>query len=188
MTKMTINQAIKILGLKSPFSMAELKTAYRKLCLLTHPDCGGKSENFIAVDSAYDLLKTYTNDFKDINDEYWEKYWNKRIKNLEKEFAKSWKQTFEIAKSEKNGMWFSTCIERFARAYMRPRVEWFQGVLFQDATTEAKNLYRELLLEIAPNQRLREQWAIKYYRLEFGYETPYTFYLPPAKELLNAST
>jgi hypothetical protein len=63
---------------------------------------------------------------------------------------------------------------------MYPRKEWFVGVLFEVSSFLSRTLYREILLEIASNQRLREQWALKYYRLEFGFDTPYIFYLPPA--------
>lgn len=183
--KLTISQALKILSLQSPFSMVELKAAYRSAALKAHPDCGGKAELFMQVDTAYDFLKSCAKDSKEITTSYWQDYWQSRLDKLEEEFKKAWQEAFKTAKQEKNGMWFSTCVERFARAYMRPKTEWFEGVLFKDSTTKTKNSYREFLLEIAPNKRLREEWALKYYRLEFGWDTPYIFCLPPSKEVAN---
>jgi hypothetical protein len=181
--KLTITQALQILGLVTPFEMVDLKKAYRSAALLTHPDCGGSSENFIKVDAAYDLLKACSTDFREAdNKTYWDVYWESRLQDLQTSFIKEWRKAYEAAKLKKNGLWYSTCIERFARAYMRPRAEWFEGALFrQGATFNNRDKYRQLLLEIAPNQRLKEQWALKYYRLEFGFNTPYLFYLPPAE-------
>ncbi|WP_341531818.1 DnaJ domain-containing protein (plasmid) [Nostoc sp. UHCC 0302] len=179
--KLTITQALQILKLRSPFAMADLKKAYRTAALNTHPDCGGSNAKFIRVDAAYDLLKSCASDFHKLDDDYWVNYWESRLEDLRKKFIKDWRNAFETAKSQNQGMWFSTCIERFARAYMRPRTEWFEGVLFPKSTPHVRDKYRQLLLEIAPNQRLREEWALKYYRLEFGFNTPYVFYLPPAK-------
>lgn len=179
--KLTISQSLTALNLKSPFSMAELKQAYRQAALKTHPDCGGSEEVFRTVDTAYDTLKPCATD-KDIADAtYCEQYWNERLDKLEKKFREEWLKAFNQAKTTKSGLWFSTCVERFARAYMHPKAEWFEGVLFKKNNLKNREDYRQLLLEIAPNRKLKEQWALKYYRLEFGFNTPYIFYLPPAK-------
>jgi curved DNA-binding protein CbpA len=46
-----------ILELTPPISMADLKSAYRRAAAKHHPDLGGTSEGFIAVNSAYEQLK-----------------------------------------------------------------------------------------------------------------------------------
>lgn len=185
--KLTITHSLNILQLTTPFTMGELKKAYRTAALKHHPDCGGKAEVFIQVDAAYDLLKSCSSDSHKATDRtYWEKYWDSRLQELQQRFQTEWYKAFQTAKSEQNGMWFSTCIERFSRAYMYPRKEWFFGVLYKKSSQNNRSKYRELLLEIAPNKTLKEQWALKYYRLEFGFDTPYVFYLPPAKEYAGA--
>ncbi|MGF1488190.1 MAG: DnaJ domain-containing protein [Prochloraceae cyanobacterium] len=47
---------LQILKITFPFTKAELKRAYRKMALETHPDSGGTSEAFRAVNSAYEVL------------------------------------------------------------------------------------------------------------------------------------
>ena len=47
---------LQILKITFPFTKAELKRAYRKMALETHPDSGGTSEAFRAVNSAYEIL------------------------------------------------------------------------------------------------------------------------------------
>lgn len=162
--------------------MVELKKAYRTAALITHPDCGGNNEEFLNVDAGYDLLQTCASDYKQVNDSYWATYWESRLEELQANFALEWRKAYKVAKKQKTGLWYSTCISRFARAYMYPRKEWFFGVLFKKPTTRNTRQYRKFLLEIAPNQQFREQWALKYYRLEFGQDTPYVFYLPPPRE------
>ena len=47
---------LKILKLNFPFTKQELKRAYRKRALETHPDSGGKAEVFREVHAAYQVL------------------------------------------------------------------------------------------------------------------------------------
>lgn len=47
---------LNILQLKFPFSRQELKIAYRKKALLTHPDTGGTTESFRKVHIAFEIL------------------------------------------------------------------------------------------------------------------------------------
>lgn len=176
---MKISQAIALLELSENFSLLELKSAYRKSALRYHPDCGGKQEDFIKIDQAYDFLKSYATDAKTFNQSI---YWESRISDLREKFRTEWKKYVKKAKDERTGLWFSTCIERFSRSYTYPRKEWFYGlILGVNASEKKKREFQELLKEIAPNQKMREQWALKYYRLELGEETPYVFYLMPCK-------
>mmetsp|Transcript_24107 Transcript_24107/g.54709 ORF Transcript_24107/g.54709 Transcript_24107/m.54709 type:complete len:539 (-) Transcript_24107:3252-4868(-) len=46
----------EILGIDEDATRAEIKAAYRRLCLLTHPDRGGKEGDFQKVSSAYRSL------------------------------------------------------------------------------------------------------------------------------------
>ena len=41
------------LGLELPCGIDEVKAAYRRLAKLSHPDAGGKAEDFVAIESAY---------------------------------------------------------------------------------------------------------------------------------------
>ena len=59
----------KILGLKENCSIKDVKTAFRKLALVTHPDKGGSSELFSSVKKAYvDISKILNFDYKDFSD------------------------------------------------------------------------------------------------------------------------
>lgn len=49
--------ALAVLGLAKGASASEIRTAYRKRALETHPDQGGSAEAFRAVQSAYERLK-----------------------------------------------------------------------------------------------------------------------------------
>ena len=53
---MNRDDAFLILGLTPGVSEAEVKHAYRRLCLVVHPDRGGSSEAFIRVNNAYEIL------------------------------------------------------------------------------------------------------------------------------------
>ena len=56
-TEMSQADAVKLLGLSSSFSAAELKAAYKKSALKNHPDKGGSEEMMKKVNDAYDTLK-----------------------------------------------------------------------------------------------------------------------------------
>ena len=47
----------KVLGLKRSASDEDIKTKYRELILIHHPDKGGDHEEFIRIQQAYDFLK-----------------------------------------------------------------------------------------------------------------------------------
>lgn len=52
-----LQTALRLLGLKLPFTKEELKSAYRKKALQVHPDTGGSHELFFSVNDAYNSLK-----------------------------------------------------------------------------------------------------------------------------------
>lgn len=52
---------LDILRLRCPFSRQELKIAYRKKALETHPDVGGDTEAFRKVHLAFEVLKPLVN-------------------------------------------------------------------------------------------------------------------------------
>lgn len=175
---MQISTALSILGLRSPFTLLELKAAYRKAALKTHPDCGGTEAGFHKVDNAYDFLKSLASD-KATADSFIATYWENRLSRLEEKFKQEWRKAHKKARKEKLGLWYRTCFERFSRAYLEPRPEWFIHCLFGSKVTFAeKEEYRTFLLSVAPNKRFAEPWALKYYRLEFGQDAPWVFYLP----------
>lgn len=49
--------AINLMGLSENFTDKELKSAYRKLSKVHHPDVGGTQENFVRLQKAYDYLR-----------------------------------------------------------------------------------------------------------------------------------
>lgn len=51
--------AMRLFGLKEPFTKAELKAKYRVLMKKSHPDSGGSDEQAAMVNKAYELLKEY---------------------------------------------------------------------------------------------------------------------------------
>lgn len=53
---MTFAEAIKILHIKADFDPKELKKAYRRRAIETHPDKGGKHGIFLQVKEAYEFL------------------------------------------------------------------------------------------------------------------------------------
>lgn len=56
---MTLTEAYQILGVKPGCSFEEVKTAYRKLLYIVHPDRGGRASDFIKVRAAYEILCHY---------------------------------------------------------------------------------------------------------------------------------
>ncbi len=48
--------AMKLLGLQENFTTKDLKTAYRKLARIHHPDVGGTEENFKRLNKAYQYI------------------------------------------------------------------------------------------------------------------------------------
>lgn len=55
---MTRDEALHTLNLKDPFTVEDLRAAYRAGCRTAHPDAGGKATDFHDVKAAYDLLKS----------------------------------------------------------------------------------------------------------------------------------
>ena len=53
---MTKLQARQILGLGVNFEVSDLKKAYRRKAVETHPDKGGTTEDFQLVNAAYEFL------------------------------------------------------------------------------------------------------------------------------------
>ena len=51
-----INEAYKTLEIPNTSNLTEIKNAYRKKVLITHPDKGGSSNDFISVNQAFELL------------------------------------------------------------------------------------------------------------------------------------
>lgn len=61
--------ALKFFNLKSNFTQPELKKAYFQLAKKYHSDVGGSDKQMIALNNAYEILKTQTNLIK--NKEQW---------------------------------------------------------------------------------------------------------------------
>ena len=53
---MRIADACRILGVAEGAGMDEIRSAYRRRALETHPDRGGSAEDFIKVQAAYEML------------------------------------------------------------------------------------------------------------------------------------
>lgn len=69
-TETTQNLALlaeKFFGVRLPVSEVSLKKAYRKACMLLHPDKGGNEKEFKAMDAAYVLLTSTSGVVSDMN-------------------------------------------------------------------------------------------------------------------------
>lgn len=55
---MQINEALKVLNLSVGYTPTDLKKSYRKMVHLYHPDKGGKADDFLKIQKAYELLST----------------------------------------------------------------------------------------------------------------------------------
>jgi hypothetical protein len=53
---MNFTNAVNIMKLKTDFTPEELKSAYRRLAVQTHPDKGGNVKTFVSVKAAYEFL------------------------------------------------------------------------------------------------------------------------------------
>lgn len=81
-------------------------------------------------------------------------YWAKNFFNLEKKFQKVWLQAYKDALHQNTGLWYSTAIQRFARAFSSPQDDWFKGVLFKKPTSIDRGYYQEFLLRVAPQSEV----------------------------------
>lgn len=55
-SRITHDEAYRVLGVRPPFSADQLKSAYRKAAKKYHPDFGGSASDFIKAKEAFDLL------------------------------------------------------------------------------------------------------------------------------------
>ncbi len=56
---MKVSEAFAVLGVSSTADLKEIKAAYRKRVIETHPDKGGNSTDFIKVRAAYEILCSF---------------------------------------------------------------------------------------------------------------------------------
>ncbi|GAA6617558.1 J domain-containing protein [Scytonema sp. NUACC26] len=54
-----LQESLNVLELDFPFTLEELKRAYRTKALKVHPDRGGSHESFVALNKAYKSLRNY---------------------------------------------------------------------------------------------------------------------------------
>lgn len=94
---MTRSEAIRELGLKPGFSEKDLKSAYRKRSLETHPDKGGSDGAFIKVAEAFEVLSSSghnnnqqgsSSSFNSMNDE-------ERMQQAEEMFFQAFDEFFD---------------------------------------------------------------------------------------------
>lgn len=184
-----LDEALKLLNLETPFDICQLKDAYRREVKQWHPDLNPDrteeaTEYCKMLNNAYDLLEAAAS-VQCLDQENWNVWVAQRLKRWEKEFKRWWREAYIQTKEGLHpGLHFNTCISNFRRGAIDPRPEWFKNCLFKD-TVENRICYREHLLKIAPNQKLKEEWAKKYFDLEFG-ESEWVFYLPASIALLTA--
>jgi hypothetical protein len=192
-----VDEALKIFALEAIPEMGQLKATYRKLATKMHPDAGGTNNGFLVLQDAYDCLVQYATAGTN-----WQKEQLEHIEEWRKLFRDGWKETYQKTRmdtSAAKGLHFNTYLESFRRAYVYPPSDWFTYALFgkpkQQITavdsktgikaTEFKQTYRQHLLRIAPNPRMAESYAKKYWELEFCEK--WVFYLPACIEQLRAS-
>ncbi len=59
-----IQEALETLGLPTMVSWKEIKERYRLLSQKYHPDKGGESEKMAQLNRAYNILKTYIENYR----------------------------------------------------------------------------------------------------------------------------
>ncbi|WP_331775686.1 J domain-containing protein [Sulfurospirillum sp. 1612] len=59
-----IQDALDVMDLPPFIDMGELKTRYKELARINHPDAGGDEEKMIQINQAYNILKEYMENFK----------------------------------------------------------------------------------------------------------------------------
>lgn len=57
----TVNGALSLLNLTANSTTNEIKSAYRKLAKVHHPDRGGDKDNFLKLNAAYETLRNHYN-------------------------------------------------------------------------------------------------------------------------------
>lgn len=57
----TVNGALSLLNLTANSTTDEIKSTYRKLAKMHHPDRGGNKDNFLKLNAAYETLKKHYN-------------------------------------------------------------------------------------------------------------------------------
>jgi hypothetical protein len=196
---MSTNEAVNLLKLEGEFDLIKLKAAYRSRLKEWHPDLNQHRPEKATVmaqkiNAAYDALEAIaqsqasTDKGKGLGFSDWFSYVRLNLVDWEKQFKKEW-QYYAYGKSclgePYAGLNYSTCIENFRRGAMQPKPEWFKHALFND-TPENRRKYREHLLKIAPNPKMAEVWARKYFNLEFG-DGSWIFYIEPGKEAVKVA-
>jgi curved DNA-binding protein CbpA len=177
---MNSQKALQVFGVDKIPELSDLKSLYRRLSLVCHPDRGGSHERFVELQNAYDILSQTA----EIGLKY-QHIQSENIAKWRKVFEEVWRSAYAKAKADQSkiaGLHFSTCIEDFRRGYIYPPREWFYRVLFGDQDKSQE--YREFLLKVAPNSLFREAYARKYWELEC--QGKWVFYLPPRIEQLRS--
>lgn len=190
MKRLDIDMALNLLGVEPGCSLVQLKVAYRSLIKKWHPDLNlhrlqKATEQTQLINQAYDLLEGCVGYTKQARKQ-WSDFQVQMEPKWRKEFQQSWMLAYQKACADSTpygGMHLHSTIEYCRRSRISPPDEWFRGALFKD-TPEQRSHYQEWLLKKAPNQKLKEEWARKYFALEFG--SGWVFYLPARKELLTA--
>lgn len=183
---MTLDEAMNLLAIDAPFNLVQLKDAYRRLIKRWHPDINSSAkatEMCQLINVAYDRLESLAS--KNFGTEDWSSYTRRMLPEWEAKFKERWRMSYRMAIDSElyGGLHYSTFLIGFRRSYIEPRPEWFRGVLFPNDRPSDRVKYREQLLAIAPNRLMREEWARKYFSLEFG-DSSWIFYLPPSRREL----
>jgi curved DNA-binding protein CbpA len=187
---LTIAESLNLLNLEAEYSLIQLKESYRREVKKWHPDLNPHlktTETCQRLIIAYELLTTLlTAKGKHQTDgKEWTKYMNEKLPEWEQEFKDWWRKAYQKTCTNEPyaAMHLNSAIVNFRRGAIEPRPAWFEHCLFPD-TPKQRTYYREHLLKIAPNQTFREEWARKYFALEFG-EGRWVFYLPASRALLT---
>jgi hypothetical protein len=194
---LNITEALKVFRLQEMPDYTGLKTQYRLRSFETHPDTGGTDEKFQELSRAMFCLEQFV-----LPDRKWSREQADKLPEWEKEFQSRWKQAFNNSLRQKadDGLHFQTTIKNFSSGHIYPLEQWFTNVLFgvksnilsnssiiqkqlKDKET-AQEFYRRHLLRIAPNPRMAETYAKRYWELEF--KEKWIFYLPAARGLICA--
>lgn len=178
--EMTVIEALLLLDLVEPFTIAQLKSAYRKLIQEWHPDTNaspGALEISQRLNVAHALLKKFATEPEETGDSLHDDttYVNKIIQQWMDVYRETLKGGIDA------GLHYFTFLESRRRKNEKLKPEWFRNALFEDSPA-ARLKYREHLIKIAPHRDMKEIWARHYFLMEFG--DGWIFYLPGGRDLL----
>lgn len=140
---MTLSEAYNILGLEKNCTLEEIKSAYRKLVLKTHPDKGGKQEDFIKIQSAYEILCNFNK--TDINTDDFEIPIPEELRKVIDEIVLDFNRIYSQAENLCNKKFdlFYNDMNNYIKVATRDQLKNFNQTFSEKWNLFIKNLFKE---------------------------------------------